>query len=113
ALAFVGAPDYEAPEDADDDDRCEVVDAGWDGALQDTQTLSVLVGNVNEAPVITSHGGGDTATLTVMENTVVVGAVVASDPEGTGIGRASCREGGEKSAGAGAAGEKRCREPVD
>ncbi len=32
-----------------------------DGSLSDLQTLTVTVTNVNEAPVITSNGGGDTA----------------------------------------------------
>jgi hypothetical protein len=83
ALTFVTAPDHEAPADADGDNRYEVIVAASDGAHADTQTLTVTVGDINEAPVITSHGGGDTATLTVMENTVVVGTVVAGDPEGT------------------------------
>src|SRR5262249_60114374 len=98
ALTVVAVRECEAPGDADHDNRYEVVVTASDGVLQDTQTLAITVGNVNEAPVITSHGGGDTATLTVMENTVVVGAVVASDPEGTAtykIGRASWRGRGE------------------
>src|SRR5262249_26171462 len=82
-LKFIAAPNYEAPADADGDNHYAVVVAASDGALQDTQTPTITVANANEAPVITSNGGGDTATLTVMENTVVVGAVVAGDPEGT------------------------------
>src|SRR5262249_32536099 len=54
-----------------------------DATTSDTQTLAVTVHNVNEAPVITSHGGGDTAALTVAENTAFVRTVVASDPDGT------------------------------
>ena len=83
ALTFVTAPDFEAPADADGDNVYDVIvqASDGDGAI-DTQALAVTVGNVNEAPVITSNGGGDTAALTVTENTVVVGAVVASDPEG-------------------------------
>ncbi|MEJ0074007.1 MAG: M10 family metallopeptidase C-terminal domain-containing protein [Alphaproteobacteria bacterium] len=83
ALAFVTAPNFEAPADADGNNSYKVVVAASDGTLADTQTLTVTVVNVNEVPVITSHGGGDTAALTVMENTAVVGTVVASDPDGT------------------------------
>src|SRR5262249_61190464 len=79
---FAAAPYYEAPAHADHHSLHARRSSDLDGALQDTQTLAIVVGNVNEAPVITSNGGGDTATLTVMENTVVVGAVAASDPEG-------------------------------
>jgi Ca2+-binding RTX toxin-like protein len=82
ALAFITAPNFEAPADAGTNNVYDVVVQVSDGALSDTQTLAITVGNVNEAPVITSHGGGDTATLTVTENTVFVGTVVASDPEG-------------------------------
>ena len=83
ALSFVMAPDFEAPADADGNNIYDVIVQAADGeGASDTQTLAVTVGNVNEAPVITSHGGGDTAALTVAENTVSVGTVVASDPEG-------------------------------
>ncbi|MGB9369520.1 MAG: hypothetical protein WCE79_26280 [Xanthobacteraceae bacterium] len=82
ALAFVSAPNFEAPTDAGADNVYDVIVQASDGAFSDTQTLAVTVGNLNEAPVITSNGGGDTAALTVTENTVAVGAVVASDPEG-------------------------------
>jgi hypothetical protein len=83
ALAFVTAPNFEAPTDAGADNVYDVIiqASDGDGAI-DTQALAITVGNVNEAPVITSQGGGDAATLTIMENSVLVGAVVASDPEG-------------------------------
>jgi Ca2+-binding RTX toxin-like protein len=83
ALSFITAPNFEAPADAGADNVYDVIVQVSDGdGASDTQALAITVGNVNEAPVITSHGGGDTAALTVVENTVVVGTVVAGDPEG-------------------------------
>ena len=37
--------------------------------------------NVNETPVVISNGGGDTATVTIDENTTGVATVGASDPD--------------------------------
>ncbi|WP_208867833.1 cadherin domain-containing protein, partial [Mesorhizobium delmotii] len=45
------------------------------------ETFTVNVSNVNEAPVITSNGGGDTATISLAENTTAVTTVTASDPD--------------------------------
>lgn len=81
-LSFVAAPDFEAPSDADGDNVYEVVVSASDGTFSDSQALSITVGNVNEAPVITSHGGGASATLAVGENAVAVTTVAASDAEG-------------------------------
>ena len=50
-----------------------------DGNLQDSQNFTVAVVNVNDAPVITSDGGGATATINVPENQTVVTTVEASD----------------------------------
>ncbi len=46
----------------------------------DSQTLTVTVTNVNEAPVITSNGGGDAASVSLPENTTTVTTVTATDP---------------------------------
>jgi len=80
-LRFAHAPDFEAP-GGDGNNAYSVRVRASNGAFSDTQTLTVKVGNVNEAPVITSNGGGATAAVTVSENAVVVGSVVAGDPEG-------------------------------
>jgi hypothetical protein len=51
-----------------------------DGTLFDDQTITVNITNVNEfAPVITSNGGGDTANVSIGENTVAVTTVTATD----------------------------------
>ena len=83
ALSFVAAPNYEAPTDSNGDNVYQVVVVASDGSLTDSQTISVTVGNVNEAPVITSNGGGDTASITVNENTSAVTTLASIDPEGT------------------------------
>ncbi len=72
-LTFVAAPDHETK------DNYEVEVSVSDGTLTDTQTLSVTVADVNEAPVITSNGGGATATVLVNENQSVVTTVTATD----------------------------------
>jgi hypothetical protein len=57
-----------------------VVIAANDGSAVDTQTLAVTVANVNEPPAITSNGGGDSASVSVRENTTAVTTVTATDP---------------------------------
>ena len=61
-----------------------------DGELSDSQTLSVSVTDVYEAPpnsppVITSNGGGNDATISIPENTKSVTTVQASDSDGDTI----------------------------
>jgi hypothetical protein len=90
-LRFLSGHDYEAPVDANLDNAYEViveVDDG-NGGL-DTQEITVAVAPVNDnAPVITSDGGGATATVDVAENTVAVTDVDATDadrpPQETGL----------------------------
>ena len=43
--------------------------------------MTITVTNVNEAPVITSNGGGTTASISVPENTTAVTTVTATDPD--------------------------------
>ena len=52
-LTFVHAPDREQPDDADHDARYEVVVAVDDGQASARQAISVVIGNVDEAPVLT------------------------------------------------------------
>jgi len=80
-LTFLAAPNYEAPADANGDNVYLVTVKASDGFQIDTQALSVTVTNVNEALVIGSNGGGDTAVLTVAENGMTVTTVAAVDPE--------------------------------
>ena len=45
------------------------------------ETFTINVTDVNETPLITSNGGGATATILVSENTTAVTTVVAADPD--------------------------------
>ena len=63
-LTFVAAPDFESPTDANADGVYEViVDVADGNGGVDTQTINVTVTDVNDAPVITSDGGGATANV--------------------------------------------------
>ncbi len=53
---------------------------GNGGSAQATATLTVV--SVNDPPVITSHGGGTSASLAVAENSTSVAAMTATDPDG-------------------------------
>ena len=80
-LSFKAAPDYESPGSAAGSNAYAVEVTASDGVNVDTQTLTVTVTNENDnAPVI---DGGDTASVSVKENTTAVTTVVASDADGT------------------------------
>ena len=83
-LTFTAAPDFETATDSDANGtyvvEVTVTDNGT-GALSDVQTITVTVDNVNDAPIITSDGGGATAAVNAAENQTAVTTVVASDPD--------------------------------
>ena len=54
---------------------------GGSPSLSDDAQVTMNVTNVNEAPTITSNGGGSTASVNVQENTTAVTTVVATDPD--------------------------------
>jgi hypothetical protein len=83
ALAFVSAPNFEVKTDVGANGVYDVIVRATDGVNSDTQAIAVTVTNVNEAPTITSGGGGDTASYTFGENLVGGMAIAASDPENT------------------------------
>ena len=85
ALNFINAPDYENPSDVGGNNIYDVQVQVSDGTNIDVQDIAVTVTNVNEAPVITSNGGGATAAVLVLENTTAVTTVAASDPEGAPV----------------------------
>ncbi|MGL4727716.1 MAG: cadherin domain-containing protein [Bosea sp. (in: a-proteobacteria)] len=81
-ISFAAPPNFETPTDSNGDNVYELVVTASDGlGGVDSQTLSVTVGNQNDAPVITSDGGGTTASVNATENGVAVTTVVASDPD--------------------------------
>lgn len=55
---------------------------GAPGPLSDTQTIDITVTPVNDAPEITSDGGGATASVSIDENTTAVTTVAALDVDG-------------------------------
>jgi hypothetical protein len=84
-LAFVSAPNFEAPADSGANNVYDVVVSASNGATVDTQALAVTVANVNEQMTITSNGGGASAAVSVNENATVVTTVVGSDPDGAPV----------------------------
>ncbi|MCO8314504.1 VCBS domain-containing protein, partial [Pseudomonas mandelii] len=82
ALSFVSAPNFEAPTDSGTNNIYDVIVRASDGTLFDDQALAVSVTGVNDnSPVITSNGGGATASINVAENTTAVTTVMASDAD--------------------------------
>ena len=60
----------------------EVAKLANDLALNDTDTVAITVNAVNDAPTITSNGGGATAANSVVENTTAVTTVTSTDVDG-------------------------------
>lgn len=81
ALRFINAPDFEQPADSNHDNVYQVVVVASDGTYLDTQVLTVTVSNVNEAPVISSDGGGTFSVLTVTEGGTSATQVQATDQD--------------------------------
>ncbi len=50
SLRFITPPDFETPIDADGDGTYHVIVTVSDGALTDSQALSIVVSNINDAP---------------------------------------------------------------
>ncbi|WP_313807401.1 cadherin domain-containing protein [Sphingobium sp.] len=83
ALSFRTAPDYEAPTDSNGDRIYNVVVSASDGTNSVAQTLAISVTNVNDnAPIISSNGGGASAAISIAENGSAVTTVAASDADG-------------------------------
>ena len=80
-LTFINPANFEAPADQNADNVYQVIVQVSDGTLTDTQTLNVTVTNANEAPVITSNGGGAVGGYTIVENTTGPNAVTATDQD--------------------------------
>jgi Ca2+-binding RTX toxin-like protein len=83
ALSFVTPPDYEAPGDSNADRIYNVTVRASDGTNAVTQALAISITNVNDnAPVITSNGGGASASISIAENQSAVAIVTATDADG-------------------------------
>jgi hypothetical protein len=82
ALTFKTARNFESPGDADlNNTYIFTVMATDSGGNTATQSITVTILNLNEAPTLTSNGGGDTATITIAENNSGVTTVQATDPD--------------------------------
>ncbi|MEZ4684353.1 MAG: cadherin domain-containing protein, partial [Caldilineaceae bacterium] len=84
-LTFVAAPDFEAPTDAGANNVYDVQVTVSDGnGGTDVQDIAVTVTDVaeNVAPVISSNGGGATASVNAAENQTAVTTVTATDGDG-------------------------------
>ncbi len=83
ALSFRTAPDYEAPDDSNGDRLYHVIVSASDGSNSVSQTLAIGITNLNDnAPVITSNGGGASASIGMAENASAVTVVTATDADG-------------------------------
>ncbi|MCM2372825.1 DUF4347 domain-containing protein [Aporhodopirellula aestuarii] len=81
-LSFLAVPDFEAPTDTGGNNIYDVTVQVSDGSLTDTQSIAVTVTAVNDnAPAITSNGGGANAAINVTENTTSVTTVMATDDD--------------------------------
>lgn len=78
-LSFKSPVNFDNPGDADGNNVYLVKVRASDGSLADWQEISVTVTNVNEAPVITSNGGGASAAISVAENGTAVTTVTTTD----------------------------------
>lgn len=82
-LSFAAAPDFEASSDVNHDNVYQVIVSASDGVNSFWQTLAVSVANTNDnAPVLTSNGGGATAAISIDENAVTVTTVIGTDADG-------------------------------
>ncbi len=87
AIRFKVKPDYENPTDAGHDRKYDLILNMSDGlpANSRTQAFTIEVVNINDAPIIVSDKGGDTATVSVPESVggagVTVTTVKATDQE--------------------------------
>ncbi|HEV7880896.1 beta strand repeat-containing protein, partial [Bradyrhizobium sp.] len=83
AVTFHASPNFENPQDAGHDNIYDISVVASDGvpAHNTTQAVTITVTDVNDPPVITSNGGGDTASVGVNENSTAVTTVTATDPD--------------------------------
>lgn len=82
-LTFVSAPNYESPTDAGLNNIYDVQVTVTDSqGATDVQALSVTITNTNDnSPIITSNGGGSTATVGVVAGNTTVTTVAATDAD--------------------------------
>ena len=80
-FAFAAVPNFSTPADSDTNNIYTVVVTLSDGSLTDTQTVTVTITNVNEAPVITTNGSVAAFSTTQLENQREVVTYAGTDPD--------------------------------
>ena len=75
SITFIAAPNYESPSDIGANNTIEFSVQVSDGSLSATQSYSLSITNVNEAPIISS------ASFSIAEQSTAVGSISASDPD--------------------------------
>ncbi|MEI6643399.1 MAG: cadherin domain-containing protein [Novosphingobium sp.] len=87
ALRLKTAVDYEASAGAGTNNGYHVSVTATDATGQSTraQDITVIIKDVDEAPVITSNGGSPVVALSVAEKEAAVATVKAVDPEGANL----------------------------
>jgi hypothetical protein len=80
-VRFVATPDFEAPTDQGADNVYQIVVTASDGTLSDSQAISVIVSNMNDAPVMASA----TTAFFALENSVTAATIAATDLEGDAL----------------------------
>ena len=78
AISFIAEPDFENPADSDTNNVYDIEVTATAGPMTDTETVTITVNDVNEAPVITSP---DTSTVTENSYGDVVYYAAAADPD--------------------------------
>jgi VCBS repeat-containing protein len=78
-LSFISARNYENALDVDQNNSYLVTVGLSDGALTDSQTLTITVTDSNEAPTITINASGATHAISIAENSVSVITYIATD----------------------------------
>lgn len=84
-LSFRQPPDFESPGDAGKDNTYAVIVQASDRNTSDTHAIVVTVTNQNEAPRITSNGGGASASISIAENLAAVATITAFDPDASAM----------------------------
>ncbi|MGL4727717.1 MAG: cadherin repeat domain-containing protein, partial [Bosea sp. (in: a-proteobacteria)] len=82
ALSFASGRDFENAADAGGNNVYDVrvqISDGLGGV--DEQDIAITITDANDAPDITSNGGGLTATIGIVENTTAVTTITATDQD--------------------------------
>jgi len=76
----ISVRNFESPQDSGGDNTYVVEISATDSVnLVSTQTLTVTITNVNEAPIISGPSGGETYTVSIAENSSSIATFTASD----------------------------------